>query len=167
MEIRDLYDENKNITGELIKVGDKIPKDRYILVVCIWMQNSKGELLIQQRSLTKNTCPGMWATTGGHPKSGESSVQGIITEVKEELGVNLNENEIELIKTFKEEEAFVDLYYIKKDIDIEKVILQEEEVNNVKWVSIEKLEEMIQNEEFAVIHKDLYESTSVFLKQRR
>ena len=46
MEKRDLYDINKNLTGETIYKGEQIPKDRYILVVLIFIQNSKGEFLI-------------------------------------------------------------------------------------------------------------------------
>ena len=52
------------------------------MVVMIAIQNSKGEFLMQKRSENKG---GDWGVTGGHPKSGESPVEGIITEVKEEL----------------------------------------------------------------------------------
>lgn len=48
----------------------------------VFIQNSKGKFLIQKRSKIKN---GKYATTGGHPKSGEDSIQGIISEVKEEI----------------------------------------------------------------------------------
>ena len=62
-EKRDLYDVNRNLTGETIFKGDPIPKGKYIVVVLVFMQNSKGEFLIQKRSLRKN---GLYASTGGH-----------------------------------------------------------------------------------------------------
>ena len=43
MEYRDLYDENKNLTGEKIKKGDSVPNGRYYITVVVWIENSKGE----------------------------------------------------------------------------------------------------------------------------
>ena len=87
MEQRDLYDINRALTGKTIFKGDSIPDNNYIVVVLVFIQNSEGKFLIQKRSEIKN---GKYATTGGHPKSGENSIQGIISEVKEEIGVNIN-----------------------------------------------------------------------------
>ena len=79
MERRDLYDKNRNFSGKTIYKSESVPEGSYIVVVLIYIQNSKGEFLLQKRSARKN---GLWATTGGHPKSGEDSIQGILTEVK-------------------------------------------------------------------------------------
>ena len=87
MEYRDLYDNNRILTGEKILKNDKIPENKFILMVVIFIQNNKNEFLIQKRTIDKG---GLWATTGGHPKSGDSSIEGIITEVKEELGISIN-----------------------------------------------------------------------------
>ena len=76
MEKRDLYDINRNLTGETIYKGEPIPPNKYIVVVLSIIQNSKNEFLIQKRSLEKD---GLYGSTGGHPKSGESSLEGIIT----------------------------------------------------------------------------------------
>ena len=54
MEKRDLYDENRQLTGETIYKGEAIPEGRYIIVVLVFIQNSKGEFLIQKRSEIKN-----------------------------------------------------------------------------------------------------------------
>ena len=81
VELRDLYDKNRHLTGEVIRKGDPIPNNKYILVVLAIIQNSKGDFLIQKRSKQKG---GRFAFTGGHAKTGENSIQAIITEVKEE-----------------------------------------------------------------------------------
>ena len=47
MELRDLYDENKNVTGLTFVKGEQVPKGYYYLIVAIFIQNSKGEFLIQ------------------------------------------------------------------------------------------------------------------------
>ena len=135
MELRDLYDENKELTGETIYKGQDVPKGRYYITVVVFIQNSKNEFLIQKRVKKKD---GKWATTGGHPVSGETSKQGIITEIKEELGVDIVKENIKLFKTIKTEDDFVDIYYLKEDIDIKKIKIQKEEVEEVQWFDLEE-----------------------------
>ena len=153
MEVRDLYDLDRNLTGETILKGQKYPKNRKILVVAIWIENSNGELLIQKRSLQKD---GLWATTGGHPKSGETSIEGIITEVLEELGLDISCKNVKLIHTEFDEFVFLDMYYVKMDLDINSLILQKEEVEEVKWASLDDINQLIKNKQFKKTHKEMY-----------
>ena len=150
MELRDLYDENKKLTGETIYKGQDVPKGRYYITVVIFIQNNKNDFLLQKRVKNKD---GKWATTGGHPVSGETSKQGIITEIKEELGINVVEENVELFKTIKTEDDFVDIYYLKEDIDINEIKIQKEEVEDVKWATIEEIQKMIQQKIFSESHK--------------
>lgn len=161
MELRDLYDENKKITGETIYKGQDVPEGRYYITVVVFIQNNKNEFLIQKRVKKKD---GKWATTGGHPVSGETSKQGIITEIKEELGINVVEENVKLFKTIKTEDDFVDIYYLKEDIDINKIKIQEEEVEDVKWSTIDEIQKMIQQENFSESHKDFFEDCLKYLK---
>ena len=87
-EKRDLYDKNLKLTGKTYYKGDKVPEGYYPMVVMIAIENSKGEFLMQKRVPRKG---GDYGVTGGHPKSGETPYEGIITEVKEELGIGDNE----------------------------------------------------------------------------
>ena len=162
MEIRDLYNENKELTGETICKGEAIPKGRYYITVVIFIQNTKGKFLIQKRTAKKD---GKWATTGGHPISGETSKQGIITEIKEELGLKVQNSNIQLFKTIKTEDDFVDLYYLKENIDINNVVLQKGEVDEVKWASIEEIKCMIEKNEFSESHKEFFWFCLDFLKE--
>ena len=82
MEERDLYDIDGNLTGETIYKGEPIPDGKYIAVALCFIQNSKGDFLIQKRSALKN---GKYGSTSGHLETGESSIQGMIREIKEEL----------------------------------------------------------------------------------
>ena len=45
MELRDLYDENKNLIGETIEKGQDIPLGKYYLTVLVWIVNSNDEFL--------------------------------------------------------------------------------------------------------------------------
>lgn len=160
MELRDLYNGKKILTGEVIEKGQEVPAGSYYITVVVFIENDKGEFLLQKRVEKKD---GKWATTGGHPKSGESSLEGIVTEIKEELGIDVKQNELTLYKTERTDDDFVDMYYLKKNIDLDDVILQEEEVDDVMWASREKLKELINNDKFSSSHKEFYDYCLIFL----
>lgn len=153
MEKRDLYDINRNLTGEYIYKGEPLPTNKYIVVVLSFIQNSKGEFLIQKRSKEKN---GKYALTGGHPKSGETSLQGMITEIREEIGLSLLPSELDLIFSGRadKDHVFFDVYYIKKDFDLSDLALQKEEVESVKWLSILEIKELIAHGLFFENHSE-------------
>ena len=156
MEKRDLYDINRKLTGETIYKNEKIPANRYILVVLVFIQNSQGKFLIQKRSKQKD---GKYASTGGHPKTGETSIDGIITEIKEELGLTVKPEELKLIFSGQEnsKQVFFDIYYMQKDFDISNLKLQEEEVESVKWLSFKEIEALIKKGLFLENHaEELY-----------
>jgi isopentenyldiphosphate isomerase len=164
MEKRDLYDEFRNITGEYVYADQDTPEGRYILLVAVFIQNSKGEFLIQKRSVSKG---GKWATTGGHPKMGEDSIAGICTEVLEEIGVDLKpyKDQLILFKTHKGNSKFADLYYINLDIDINKTKLQEEEVQDLKWFTISDIENLIEHDEFHESHTKMFRDCMKYLNK--
>ena len=132
MEKRDLYDKNRRLTGRTISVGDPIPKGNYVLVVMVFIVNSSGHYLIQKRSKQRN---GLYATTGGHPKAGQTSLQGIVAEIEEELGIKVNPAHLQLFYSGRsdEEQVFFDDYYLEANIPLSKLKLQKEEVQFAGW----------------------------------
>ncbi len=143
-ELRDLYDINSNKTDKTYRKGDIIPKGYYPMVVMIVIRNSKGEFLMQKRSPSKG---GDWGVTGGHPKSGETPLQGIITEVKEELGLDFsNENIIEYDSGCDGKDCYK-MYYVSKDIDLKDITIQKDELTDVRWFSIDELKHMVEIKE--------------------
>ena len=139
-ELRDLYDINSNKTDKTYRKGEPIPEGYYPMVVMVVIRNSKGEFLMQKRVEAKG---GDWGVTGGHPKSGESPLEGIVTEVKEELGLDFSK------ETFIEYDSGCDgvdcykMYYTKLDISMDEFVIQEEELSEVRWFSMEELEDMV------------------------
>lgn len=161
MEVRDLYDENRQRTGETIRPGEAVPKGRYYITVVIFIQNNKGEFLLQKRVKKKD---GKWATTGGHPVAGETSEEGILMEVKEELGIDVERKNLQCFRTIQTEDDFVDLYYVKQEIAIEEIHIQKEEVEAVKWATIEEIQKMIQQQCFSESHRVFWEECLQYLK---
>ncbi len=163
MEERDLYNYNKEITGLTFYKGDPIPTGYYFLVVVIFIQNSKNEFLIQKRSVQKDS---KWATTGGHPKAGETSYQGILTEVKEELDLDLANDNLIYFKKNIDEDCICDLYYLKKDIDVNDIICQPEEVEKVMWASIEDIDKLLKEGKFKKSHYQMFQDCLEYLKEK-
>lgn len=166
LEKRDLYDINRKPLGETIYKGEDVPDGKYIIVVLVFIQNSEGKFLTQKRSQRKN---GLFATTGGHPKSGEDSIQGIITEVKEEIGVDLKPEDLQLFFAGREdsEHVFFDDYYIKMDIpNIDELELQEEEVESLHWFSAEEMHELNDNGKYFKNHFEEFERLEEWLKKQ-
>ena len=139
-ELRDLYDINSNKTDKTYYKGDIIPEGYYPMVVMVVIRNSKGEFLMQKRVESKG---GDWGVTGGHPKSGETPIEGIITEVKEELGLDFsNEKFIEFDSGCDGKDCYK-MYFVTKDINIEDIFIQKEELSEVRWFSMEELQHMV------------------------
>jgi len=161
MEKRDLYDENKKITGKTILAGEYIPSGMRILIVVVIIENSLGQFLIQKRSQVKG---GKWALTGGHPKSGETSLEGIKIEVHEELGIDI-ENPI-LFKTAKDEKSFCDLYYVKQDVNLDDVVLQTSEVSDAKYATKEEIDDLFNKGIFKKSHYMMFKDCIDYLNNK-
>jgi len=139
-ELRDLYDINSNKTDKTYYKGDIIPEGYYPMVVMVVIRNSKGEFLMQKRVESKG---GDWGVTGGHPKSGETPIEGIITEVREELGLDFsNEKFIEFDSGCDGKDCYK-MYFVTKDVNIKDISIQKEELSEVKWFSMEELQHMV------------------------
>lgn len=148
MEIWDILDSNGNLTGKTIKKGEAIPEGYYHLGADIWIINSENKILIQKRSPQKNLSPNVWAMTGGSVIKGETSRETIERETMEELGIKLNVEKAQLLKRFKTGNVWLDTYFIKQDIDIEKIRIQEDEVCDVKWSTYDEIEKIFQDGNF-------------------
>ena len=134
MEYLNLYDENKKLTEKTILRGDKPEKGYYVGIVIVFIENSKGQFLIQKTSVEKGS---IWATTGGLVKAGSTPDITIVEEIDMDI------NELKHIIIDKRKYSFQDVYYIKKDIEIDDLILQKEEVEYVKWLSVDEINELI------------------------
>ena len=139
-ELRDLYDINSNKTDKTYHKGDVIPDGYYPMVVMVVIRNSNGEFLMQKRVESKG---GDWGVTGGHPKSGETPIEGIITEVKEELGLDFSNENFILYDSGCDGKDCYKMYFVNKDININDITIQEEELTEVRWFKMDELKHMV------------------------
>ena len=142
MEFVEMFDNKRNALGKTVERYTHI-EGEYAQGSHVWIMNSKGEFLIQKRTPTKRLYPNLWSITSGGTDEGEKTWQTAYREVKEELGIEIKPNEMELMMSYKRNHDFVDVYLARKDIKLEEITMQKEEVADVKWVTVEELENMI------------------------
>lgn len=141
MELVDLYSEDRIPLGKTADRHEHRAResfDEYRMVVHICIFNSKGQMLIQQRSMNKDAFPGMWdVSAAGGVDAGETSRQGAEREVQEELGYELDLTGVRPSMTVNYDGGFDDFYLVVRELDLTKLRLQTEEVSAVRWASLE------------------------------
>ena len=148
MERWDIYDANKQFTGRTVQRGEELRPGEYHLVVGIWTITDEGKILLTQRHPDKDAGL-LWECSGGGVLAGESSLQGAIRELGEEVGIEASEEELILLGTILTEKFFVDSYLYRGNITLDALRLQAKEVVDAKLVSLDEFEKM-ENEELIV-----------------
>lgn len=126
-------------------------------VVHLIVVNSRGEILLQKRSMNKDVAPGRWDTSvGGHVAPGESLEEALQRETLEELGfvpqkvrflykyIHSNHYESELVYTFET------LY--EGPFDFNK-----EEISEVRFWSEEQIKSLLRTDLFSENFKEEFQ----------
>jgi isopentenyl-diphosphate delta-isomerase type 1 len=88
-EIFDIVNERDEVIGQMPRATVHREGRRH-RAVHIFVFNSKGEVFLQKRSMTKDTHPGEWdSSASGHVDSGEDYDPCVVREVREEIGLVL------------------------------------------------------------------------------
>ena len=149
-ELWDIYDKNKKKTGRTAERGVyQLKEGEYHIVVTGIIINSKNEILISKRAENKKF-GGMWECNGGSILTGETSLEGIIRELKEELGIEFSKKEAIFLKEVRRDKIppnFKDLWLFKRDVKDEEITFPDGETTDFMWVTIDKFIEMYNNEE--------------------
>ena len=153
LEFVDIVDEYGKPTGETVERGKAHSEGIRHRTAHVWIIRRNGkqtEVLLQKRSLKKDSFPGQFDTSSaGHIQAGDEPLDSALRELREELGITADKEELRFVDTFKiqyetefygkmfrdNEIAFVFIY--EKPIDISELILQEEELDAVEWFELE------------------------------
>jgi len=151
-ELLDTYDINGNFVGvqtrEFCHTKDA---GVYHKPVGIWIKNSKGQILVQRRSITKRQNPGRWdMPSAGHTLAGDTTLETCVRETYEELGVKTKAEDFKFLKMWgaKEDWELLEIYLLNLDIDIEDITLQKEEVEEVKWLNYDEFIKLLYSNKF-------------------
>lgn len=149
MEYLDIYNEERQRTGRIIPRNGEVFEGERLLVVHVCLFNSKGEMLIQKRQLTKDRYPGCWdVSAGGFVRSGEESEDCVQRELREELGLELTKDKLRYLLTEPFSYVLDDFYLAFGDYDVEQMKLQQEEVSEAMWADWKEIEKMLSEGSF-------------------
>ncbi len=145
MEYLQVFDRSgKSLDEKILRENVKQLDDgKYFMIILIIIENN-GKLLMQITSEEKDH---VCALTGGHVQFCDDGITTCIKEVKEELGLELVEDEIKYLGTHKAKKVLLNVYYTNKEVDINSLVLQESEVESVIWISMDEINKLKEKNE--------------------
>ena len=168
MEYFDICDDNGWCVGGTVSRTDAHRDGICHRTAHIWIvrdNNGKKEVLLQKRSMDKDSFPGRFDTSSaGHIQAGDGPLDSACREMNEELGIKAEPGNLEFIGKFRisyekqfhdvlfkdNEVAFVYLY--TDSVDIDSLVLQKEEVDAVEWFELNEVYEacLVHDQKFCV-----------------
>lgn len=176
-ELIDVLNEDGLFTGEVLSRKEVHKKGLWHRSIVVAIVNEKNEVLLQQRSATKEKNAGLWdVSVAGHISAGQDSLSAAAREINEEVSVLLGyRTEIkdfrymysfrkqEMIREDFIERQFYDFFILRTSgLDDKTLYFQESEVQAVKFVDLTELERMIMNQEI-VERNEVYDVLNKFL----
>lgn len=144
-----LVDEENNVLGYMgkLEAHKKALLHRAISVIIF---NSKGEMLIQQRALTKYHWAGIWSNTCcSHPRKDESFKTAAERRLFEELGIKtpLKEEFHFIYKAYDKPSGLTEWEYdtVFTGVFNDSFNFNKEEVAAIRWTKMDDLQNDIQN----------------------
>ncbi len=154
-EYIDIVTKKGKHTGKSALKSEIHSKGYYHNTAHIWLYTKAGEVLLSQRSANKTICPLLWdVSVAGHIDAGEPMLSAAIREVKEEIGLNIDEQDLKKIGVFEcfqsYENGIVDnefhhTFISELMVGISELKLQKEEVEAVKLVSFEAFKNILKH----------------------
>ncbi len=169
MEVLDIYTRDGKHLGT--KTREECHQENpgfYHKPVWIWVINNNGEVLVQKRSSKKKSFKGYWdIPSAGHVDAGESTIDGAIRETKEELGLDTKAEDYEYIGEYISDTTWElgQVYILKTDKKIEDMSLQEEEVEEVKWLPFEEFKKLFYSDLFIPYDDEFKEMSVKIIKE--
>ena len=137
-ELWDAYDESFNrLEGVSLRRGESIPAGIYHLVCDVIVRHADGSFLLMKRHPDKPR-GGIWeASAGGSALLGESPDACARRELLEETGI-LPHTMSEIGRSKCENRLYVE-FLAEYDKDKDRIVLQEGETVDFRWVDAEEL----------------------------
>lgn len=157
MELLDIYNGENKKTGKFVIRGfdnKNLNENEYISIVQIYIENDQGEFLIEKSSkLTGNK----YLPVGGHVSHGESATDAIVRETKEEISFDITNEDYTYIGYIVDDFRIRNIFYLKKNLNLNSLIYQKSEVEEVSYVSIKQINDYIDKGLMHPSHKKIIE----------
>ena len=131
--------------------------DEYHIFVQVWILNSKGKFLVQQRSKFVKD-PLVWCSNGGNVISGEESFDCARREILEELSLDINDLNGGLFdsRIYQEDgqNYFCDSYLYEYNGKLNEIEFQKEEIKRLKYMRMNKIKKLMAKKKFFIYDED-------------
>lgn len=153
-ELLEVVNEEGIPTGIILSRKEIHEKNLLHNEIAVFIINKDGKLLLQKRSKWKKSKPLCWgASCAGHVDIHEKVTDAALRELKEELGLAIEEQELNplilnRLRRGDKNSHIRSWYYVETSYDIYDFVLQKEEVEEVRWFDIDEVIKNIGNSEF-------------------
>ena len=154
-EFLEVYSPDGTKTGQKKSKSEIHRKGLFHSTVHIWIFTEEGNILIQKRSKKKELNPGVWdVSVAGHIKFNENIKKAAKRETLEETGININTKDLLKIGVYRSinihptaiDKEFFHTYILKIDKNSINLDYKNNEVDDLKFISIEEMESLIKKE---------------------
>ncbi len=180
-EYIDIVTKDGEPTGKTALKSEAHKKGWYHNTIHLWLYTKTGEILLQQRSHKKAIHPLLWdVSAAGHIDAGETFTEAALRETKEEIGLQLDANDlikigVNLYESSYEggtiqDNEFHQVYIAELTVAFETLTPQENEVEALKLVSFNEFETLLDHSEtnlhFIPTNKSYYRFVLNAIKQQ-
>ena len=154
-EFLEVYSPEGTKTGQKKSKSEIHRKGLFHSTVHVWIFTEEGNILIQKRSKKKELNPGVWdVSVAGHVKFNENIKKAAKRETLEETGININTKNLLKIGVYRSinihptaiDKEFFHTYILKIDKNSINLDFKNNEVDDLKFISIEEMESLIKEE---------------------
>ena len=154
-EFLEVYSPEGTKTGQKKSKSEIHRKGLFHSTVHVWIFTEEGNILIQKRSKKKELNPGVWdVSVAGHVKFNENIKKAARRETLEETGININTKDLLKIGVYRSinihptaiDKEFFHTYILKIDKNSINLDFKNNEVDDLKFISIEEMESLIREE---------------------
>lgn len=154
-EFLEVYSTVGTKTGQKKSKSEIHRKGLFHSTVHVWIFTDEGNILIQKRSKKKELNPGVWdVSVAGHIKFNENIKKAAKRETLEETGININTKDLLKIGVYRSinihptaiDKEFFHTYILKIDKNSINLDFKNNEVDDLKFISIEEMESLIKEE---------------------
>lgn len=159
MEFFDICDENGRPTGQTVERGEAHRTGVLHRTAHVWLireEAGRTQVLLQKRSLNKDSFPGLYDTSSaGHVPAGSEVLPSALRELEEELGIHARPDDLQYVGRFRihyekmfhgglfRDNEIAWVYVCRLPVEIGALRLQKEEVEEVRWFDAEEVAEEI------------------------
>ena len=151
----EVYSPEGTKTGQKKSKSEIHRKGLFHSTVHVWIFTEEGNILIQKRSKKKELNPGVWdVSVAGHVKFNENIKKAAKRETLEETGININTKDLLKIGVYRSinihptaiDKEFFHTYILKIDKNSINLDFKNNEVDDLKFISVEEMESLIKEE---------------------